>query len=51
MSVGHGGMALIGVIGNSLLYSVGDRWVSVGHGGMVPKGVIGKSLLYSVCYR
>jgi len=49
--MGHGGMALIGVIGNSLLYSVGYRRVSMGHGGMALIGVIGNSLLYSVCYR
>ena len=46
--MGHGGMGLIGVIGNSLLYSVGYRWVSVGHGGMALIGVIGNSQLYSV---
>ena len=51
MSIGHGGMALICVIGNSLLYSVGYRWGSVGHGGMALIGVIGKSQLYSVGYR
>ena len=50
MSVGHGGMALIGVIGNSLLYSVGYRWVSVVHGGIALIGVIENSLIYSVGY-
>ena len=41
-------MALIGVIGNSLLYIVGELCVSIGHGGMTVIDVIENSLPYSV---
>jgi hypothetical protein len=42
--MGHGGMTVIGVIGNSLLYSVCDSRVSIGHGGMALMGEIGNHL-------
>ena len=45
MNSGHGGMVLIVVIGNSLLYSVGDRLVSIWRGEMTLIDVIGNSLL------
>ena len=44
----HGGMTLIGVIGNSVPYGVVYRRLSMGHGGMALIGVIENSLLYSV---
>jgi len=46
--MGHGGKTLIGAIRNSLLYSVGIKWVSLGHGGKTLIGAIRNSLLYSV---
>jgi len=49
VSMGHGGMTLIGAIRNSLLYSVGDWWVSMWHGRMTLIGAIRNSLLYGVC--
>ena len=44
--MGHGGMALIGVLGNSLLYSVVYRFVSMGHSFMALTFIIGNSLPY-----
>jgi len=46
--MGHGGMALIGEIGNSRLYSVGDNCVSLGHSVSTLIGAIRNSLLYSI---
>jgi len=46
--MGHGGMTLIGAIGNSLLYSVSDRRVSMGYDGMTLIGAIRNGLLYCV---
>jgi hypothetical protein len=40
MSMGHGGMVLIGAIRNSLLYIVGGSLVGMWHGGMTVLGLI-----------
>jgi hypothetical protein len=44
----HGGMTVIGAIINSLLHSVGEKWVSMGNSGMTVIGAFRNSLLYSL---
>jgi len=46
--MGHGGMKLIGAIGNSLLYNAGDNCVSLEHSVSTLIGAQSNSLLYSV---